>query len=117
MEQARDPANDAQSDERREHEHEGHRPVVSRHSRAFPSWVTQVALVISSAKSSCSLPSFVMWPMKVATFFEYIWLACKGTELGRFTGPRMPTPWWSVRAPSRVSSQFPPRSEEHTSEL
>src|SRR5205807_6974150 len=104
------PADDAQPDERRQHEYEHHRPVVGHDRSTFPSWVTHVARVISSVKSTCSTPSLAMWPRKLATLRAYIWLACCGSVAGRFTGPRIATPPCITWVPAWVSSQFPPDS-------
>src|SRR2546427_12875086 len=91
IEQPGDPPDHPQSDERRKHKHEQHRPVVDRHRlgrhslgrhqavdhvlRISPAWVTQVSRMISSSKSTTSLPSRVTCNRKLETFLAYIWLA------------------------------------------
>src|SRR5207253_8392518 len=114
--EARDPADHPQPDERRQHEHEQHRPVVDRHwllghdFLTSPACGTHVSRMISSSKSTTSLPSRVTCNRKLEMFLAYIWLACSGSVLGRLRGPRMTTPSRRTSAPGSVTSQFPPVS-------
>src|SRR5205814_10252590 len=104
VQQPGDPADHAQPDERRQHEDEHHRPVVVHGFRTSPAWVTHVSRVISSSKSRTRVPSRVTCNRKLETFLAYIWLACTGTVLGRWTGPRISTPCRRTSAPASASS-------------
>src|SRR5439155_4671875 len=110
VEQAGHAADYAQADERREDEHEQHGPVVGHDFRTSPAWVTQVSRMISSSKSTTSLPSRVTCNRKLEMFLAYIWLACSGSVLGRLSGPRTTTPLRRTSFPGCVASQFPPVS-------
>src|SRR5437879_5888770 len=127
VEQAGHAADHAQADEGREDEHEQHRPVVDRRRlvgrrrlsqhqgvdhvfRTSPAWVTQVSRMISSSKSTTSVPSRVTCNRKLEMFLAYIWLACSGSVLGRLSGPRTTTPLRRTSFPGSVASQFPPVS-------
>src|SRR5436309_4053929 len=125
VEQAGDAADHAQPDEGRQHEHEQHGPVVARglgrrrldrhqtvdhHFRTSPAYVTHVSRMISSSKSTTSLPSRVTCNRKLEMFRAYIWLAWYGSVLGRLTGPRIRTPFRFTSVPATASSQFPPVS-------
>src|SRR5205807_3875227 len=127
VEQAGHAADHAQADEGREDEHEQHRPVVDRRRlvgrrrlsqhqgvdhvfRTSPAWVTQVSRMISSSKSTTSVPSRVTCNRKLEMFLAYIWLACSGSVLGRLSGPKTTTPLRRTSFPGCVASQFPPVS-------
>src|SRR5437773_1258611 len=115
VEQAGHATDHTQPDERRQDEHEEHGPVVDssvvvHDFRTSPAWVTQVSRMISSSKSTTSLPSRATCNRKLETFLAYIWLAWYGSVLGRFTGPRIRTPLRLTSVPASASSQFPPVS-------
>src|SRR5205085_1701159 len=110
VQQARDAADHPQPDERRQHEHEQHRPVVVHGFRTSPAWVTHVSRMISSEKSRLSRPSRTTCNRKLEMFRAYIWLACRGSVLGRLSGPRTITPSRRTSDPGAVTSQLPPVS-------
>src|SRR5882762_1228839 len=120
VEQTGHSADHPQPDEGGEDEHEQHGPVVGRRGlsrygvdhvlRTSPAWVTQVSRMISSSKSTTSLPSRVTCSRKLEAFLAYIWLACSGTVLGRLRGPSTRALPSRTSVPGFVTSQLPPVS-------
>src|SRR5439155_6025565 len=108
--------------EHREHEHvdlgqqrEAHAGTCAGREGAgtgplCPSCATHVAARMSSAKFRFSAPSLTMSWTSASRLRAYIWLACTASWAGRFTGPRIVTPWATISWPGFVSSQLPPVS-------